>query len=67
MTDLTKRLTKTTERFSRDRSLQIAERSIVSMHEYTNWIDSSRPKRWNVLILTVDALRADHCVSRRQA
>src|SRR4030095_3905027 len=35
VTDLTKRLTKITARLSLDRTLQIAQRPIVSMHEYT--------------------------------
>ena len=57
--DFAKYLSKTTESLSLDNSLRIDQRSVIPMTEYKTLADPSQHHRWNVLILTVESLRAD--------
>jgi arylsulfatase A-like enzyme len=57
--DLAKYFSKTTENLSLDSSFQIAQRPVMPLDKYKSLANSKQHKGWNVVILTVESLRAD--------
>lgn len=59
LADFAKHLDKTNHDQSIDNSFQIVQRPIISMDRYKALTNSGKHHRWNVVILTVESLRAD--------
>jgi arylsulfatase A-like enzyme len=57
--DIAKHMGTSAERLSIDNSFQITQRPIISLNQYKILAEQSQRHRWNVLILTVESLRAD--------
>ena len=57
--ELLKKTGNSTEGLSLDKRIQILQRPLMPVDQYTTWARQKPHHRWNVVLLTVESLRAD--------
>ncbi|HEX2229443.1 MAG TPA: sulfatase [Candidatus Binatia bacterium] len=59
LADFTRRLRNSPGELSLDRNFEILQRPIISLEQYASLAEESKRKQWNVLLLSIESLRAD--------
>lgn len=59
LADITKRVGDNSGELAIDKNFEILQRPIISLDQYKSLAEASKRQRWNVVVLTIESLRAD--------